>query len=463
MASFRTEADALGEVRVPADALWGAATQRALENFSISTRRFPRPFIGMLGLLKATAATVNGALGLIDAAHAGSIAAAAYAVAEGKHDAAFPLDIFQTGSGTSVNMNANEVIASLANLALGGELGRFSPIHPNDHVNRCQSSNDVIPSVIHLAAATEIEQTLIPALETLRAACALKAKAFDRILKIGRTHLMDAMPVRLGQEFAGFARQAEKGIERLRRCLPALAELALGGTAVGTGAGAHPDFAPLVCEKLSSELLLDFRPASDHFEALSSRSACVESSGALTACATSLVRIADDIRLLASGPRLGIGEIRLPALQPGSSIMPGKVNPVIPEVVCQVGGQVIANGTAVAIAGQSGHLELSTMLPLIASNLLESIAILAAAARTFAERCIAGIEACEETCNERIERSLALATALVPKLGYDQAAAIAKEAAATGKTVREVALAQAVASEEELDELLDVDRLTRGS
>jgi fumarate hydratase, class II len=462
MDAFRTASDALGEVKIPAAALWDAATQRALALSPISSRRFPRPFIGMLGLLKAIAAEVHAELGLLQEDHAKAIAAAARAVAAGDHDDQFPLDIFQTGSGTSTNMNANEVIANLANRSFGGDLGRWAPLHPNDHVNKGQSSNDVIPSVLHLAAAVEIDHTLIPALEALRAALAAKAHAFDAVLTTGRTHLQDAMPIRLGQVFSGFARQAEKGIERLRRVLPLLGELALGGTAVGTGFGAPAGFAAAVCERLSAELLLDFRPAVNHFEALSSRSALVEAGGCLTACATSLVRIADDIRLLASGPRLGLGELRLPALMPGSSIMPGKVNPVVPEMVCQVGTQVIANGTAIAVAAQAGHLQLNTMLPLLASNLLESIAILASAAKTFADRCIAGIEADEERCSRGIEQSLALATALVPKIGYAQAAAIANEAAARGATVREVALARGVGTEEELDLLLDVDRMTRG-
>ncbi|MBN1283055.1 MAG: class II fumarate hydratase [Proteobacteria bacterium] len=460
MSETRTERDALGEVNIPSDALWGSSTQRALENFPVSGRRMPRQIIWALGLIKAKAALVNGRLGLVDEAHARQIADAANEVAEGAHDAQFPLDVFQTGSGTSTNMNANEVIANLANIALGGAAGEYRPVHPNDHVNRCQSSNDVIPSAIHLAAAGEIDRELVPALEELRASLASKARAFDGIVKTGRTHLMDAMPVRLGQEFGGYARQIEKAIERLRRLMPALCELALGGTAVGTGFGAHPDFAPEVCALLSEDLGLDFRPAKDRFEALSSRSTCAEAAGSLAATATSMTRIADDLRLMASGPRLGIGEITLPPVQPGSSIMPGKVNPVIPEMVTQVGAQVIANGTAVSIAAQAGHLELSTMLPLIAANLTESISILAGAARAFARRCVAGIEACDEICSRDIEQSLALATALAPKLGYSAAAEIAKEASLSDRTIREVALEQGVADEAELDEMLDAMRLT---
>ncbi|MFA4873829.1 MAG: class II fumarate hydratase [bacterium] len=460
MQSHRIESDSLGDVKIPADALWGAATQRAIDNFPISSRRFPRSFISMLGLVKAAAAETNAELGLLEEAHARAIADASRDVARGTYDAQFPLDVFQTGSGTSINMNANEVIANIANASFGESREKWHPIHPNDHVNRCQSSNDVIPSVIHLAAASEIDRSLIPALELLRAALAAKAKAFDHIIKIGRTHLQDAMPIRLGQEFGGYARQIEKCIERMRRALPALCELALGGTAVGTGTGAHPDFAAGVCSRLTSELMLDFWPARDHFEALSSRAPCVEASGCLKAAAASLVRIADDLRLLASGPRLGLCEIRLPSLQPGSSIMPGKVNPVIPEMVCQVATQVMANDTAISVAAFAGHLELNTQLPVIASNLLESIQILTSASHVFAERCIAGIEANEEQCRSDVERSLSLATALVPKIGYARAAEIAKEAAATGKTIRDVALERAVADSDELDEILDMERLT---
>lgn len=458
--SFRTERDALGEVRIPSDALWGASTQRALENFQISSRRFPRPFIAMLGLIKAHAATANAELGLIDPAHAHAITSAAREVFHGKYDKQFPLDVFQTGSGTSINMNANEVIANNANTSLGGNPGNWQPIHPNDHVNKCQSSNDVIPSVIHMAAASEIDRELIPALETLRAALATKAKEFDHIIKIGRTHLQDALPITLGQEFSGFARQIEKGIERMRRVLPPLCELALGGTAVGTGNGSHPDFAATVCTMLSSELMLDFWPARNHFEALSSRAPCVEASACLKAVAVSLLRIADDIRLLASGPRLGLCEISLPVLQPGSSIMPGKVNPVIPEMVTQVATQVIANDTAVTLAASAGHLELNTQLPVIASNLIESILILSSATHTFAEKCIAEITANEEQCSSNVERSLALAAALAPKIGYARAAEIANEAARTNRTIREVALEQKVADENELNQLLDVTRMT---
>jgi len=458
----RVESDALGEIEVPADALWGASTQRAIENFPISARRFSRTFIRALATIKAVAAEVNAELGLIDVKHAAAIASAAKGVAAGEYDGHFPLDVYQTGSGTSINMNANEVIASLANETLGGRRGVWEPVHPNDHVNRCQSSNDVIPSALHIAAALKIRGQLIPPLANLKSALEKKSVEFGSIVKIGRTHLQDAMPVRLGQVFAGYARQVEKGIERLERAIPALCEIALGGTAVGTGIGAHPKFASMACERLSSELGLLLRTAKDYFEALSSRSTLVEVGGMLSAIATSMIRIADDIKIMSSGPRLGLGEIAIPAVQPGSSIMPGKVNPVIPEMVYQVGAQVIANETAVALAAQSGHLELNTGLPLIAANLLESIYILSSAARIFTERCIAGLEAREERCREHIDQSLALATALVPKIGYARAAGIAKEAASSGKTVREVALKQSIASESELDELLDVWKMTEG-
>jgi fumarate hydratase class II len=459
---MRIESDALGEVEVPAEALWGASTQRAIENFPISARRFSRTFIMALASIKAAAAEVNSELGLLDGKYAAAIAGAAKAVAEGEYDVHFPLDVYQTGSGTSINMNSNEVIASLANEALGGRRGTWEPVHPNDHVNRCQSSNDVIPSTIHIAAALKIKGQLMGPLISLRAAFQKKSGEFANIVKIGRTHLQDAMPVRLGQVFAGYARQIEKGIERLERVLPALSEIALGGTAVGTGIGAKPEFAPKVCGRLSSDLGLSLTPAKDYFEALSSRSTLVEVGGMLSAIATSLIRIADDIKLMSSGPRLGLGEITIPAVQPGSSIMPGKVNPVIPEMVYQVGAQVIANETAVSLAAQSGHLELNTGLPLIAANLLESIYILSSAARIFTERCVSGIEAREERCREDIDHSLALATALVPKIGYARAAGIAKEAAASNRSVRDVALEQGIASEAELDELLDVWKMTEG-
>lgn len=463
MTIFRKEADTMGEVKVPAEALWGATTQRAIENFPVSTRKFPKSFITALAFIKRAAAEANSELGLIERHISEAISTAATEITEGKYLDQFPLDIFQTGSGTSTNMNANEVIANLANLTLKGKIGTWQPVHPNDHVNRCQSSNDVIPSTIHVAAALDIEHRLLPALEKLHSALLKKSKDFDGILKIGRTHLMDAMPVRLGQEFGGWARQVEKGIERVRRTLPALLEIALGGTAVGTGTSSHPDFARKTCAKLTTFTGLTFIPAPNPFESLSSHGPCVEMSGAIKATSASLVRIADDIRLLASGPRLGLSEIRLPALQPGSSMMPGKVNPVIPEAVVQVGTQVIANDIAVTVASQGGHLELNTQLPVIAANLLESIDIVANAASLFADRCITGIEANEETCRKRVEMSLSLATALAPKIGYTRAAEIAKEASRAGRSVREIAKEKGVATEEELNTILDAHAMTRNT
>ena len=458
---FRTETDALGEVAVPADALWGASTQRALVNFPVSGRRFPFSFIRALALTKRAAAEANGDLALLDKRLASAIAQAAAEVADSKHNDQFPLDIFQTGSGTSTNMNANEVIANLANLRLGGKPGKWEPVHPNDHVNKGQSSNDVIPSSLHVAAAEEINGRLIPALNVLQKSLGAKARQFHKIPKIGRTHLMDALPLSLGQEFSGWARQVEKCISYLRGAMPFLLEIAIGGTAVGTGAGTHPKFATAICGRLKDWLNLEFRPAANYFEALASRGPCVQASGALTTCATTLARIADDIRLLASGPRLGLGELVLPTLQPGSSMMPGKVNPVMPEMICQVGSQVIANHTAVTVAALGGHLELNTQLPVMASNLLESIDILSNAATLFSEKCIEGIAANETRCRENIESSLALATTLVPKIGYDKASEVAKEAARTGKNIREIARELKIASDEELHELLDVEKLIR--
>ncbi len=456
----RTEKDALGDVRVPADVPWGAATQRAIENFPVSARRFPPVFIRALALIKRAAAETNAELGRLDPAIADAIAHAAQAIAAGGHAETFPLDIFQTGSGTSTNMNANEVIATLANERLGHKCGDPNAIHPNDHVNRGQSSNDVMPSALHLAAALEVRDRLLPALQLLAARLGEKGQDFDDIVKIGRTHLMDAMPVRLGQEFSGWARQVEGAVEALAALLPTMGKIALGATAVGTGAGNTTAFAPAVAGRLTQETGLAITPARNGFAALSSRGPAVLFSGTLKTAAVALLRIAEDIRLLASGPRLGLGEITLPALQPGSSMMPGKVNPVIPEMVCQVAHQVIANDLAVTLGACGGHLELNTQLPLIASNLLESITILANAARLFAERCVAGIEANEERCRRDVAQSLALTTPLAAKVGYARAAAIAHEAERSGRTIRAVALEQEVASAEELDRLLDARALT---
>jgi len=452
---MRREEDSLGEVLVPEDAYYGAQTQRAVDNFPVSGMRFGRSFIHALGLVKQYAAVVNRELGLLDGGLAGAVAVAAREVVEGLLDDQFVVDIFQTGSGTSVNMNANEVIAGRANEILTGKRGGKAPVHPNDHVNLGQSSNDVIPTVIHLAALTEIQEHLIPALNSLGSALSGKAREFRDVVKIGRTHLQDAVPIRLGQEFGGYARQVELGVLRLEKVLESLAELALGGTAVGNGVNTHEEFAKRVIELLSKEVGYPLREAEDHFEAQGARDAAVEASGALKTVAVSLTKIANDIRWLASGPRCGIGEIHIPSLQPGSSIMPGKVNPVIPEVVIQVAAQVIGNDAAVTIGGQWGVFELNTMLPLVARNLLESISLLTRAASLFRDKCVAGIQADRQRCESNVERSLALVTYLVPAIGYDRAAALAGEAHEKGKTVREIVLEHGILPEEELDRLFD--------
>jgi fumarate hydratase class II len=435
MPGTRIERDSLGEMEVPAEALWGASTQRAVENFPISGERMPRRFLQALGLVKEAAAAANQAVGALDAERARAIRAAAREVAEGALDAHFPVDVFQTGSGTSTNMNANEVIARRA--------GRAT--HPNDHVNASQSSNDVIPTALHVAARLALEQDLLPALRALHAALVRKARELDDVVKIGRTHLMDATPVRLGQEFGGWARQVELGVHRAQAASEALAELALGGTAVGTGINCPPGFAARAIARLGETTGLGFREAANHFEAQGAQDAAVEASGALRVIAISLAKIANDVRLLGSGPRCGLAELALPALQPGSSIMPGKVNPVLCEALAQVAVQVIGNDAAVAQGALGGHLELNLSLPVIARNLLESIRILANATRVFAERCIEGIAADRERASALVERSLALATALVPSLGYERAAAIAREAWESGRTVREVCDAQGIA------------------
>jgi fumarate hydratase class II len=455
----RIERDSLGEMRVPADALWGASTQRAVENFPISGERFPRVFLRALGLLKRCAADANEAVGALDAGLARAIAAAAAEVESGDLDAHFPLDVFQTGSGTSTNMNANEVIAARATALLGAR-GDARRVHPNDHVNASQSSNDVIPSALHVAARLALREDLEPALERLHACLAAKAREFDGVVKLGRTHLMDATPVRLGQEFAGFARQIELGRARVARAGEALAELALGGTAVGTGLNAPPGFAARVIEALSGATGLSFREAANHFEAQSARDGAVEASGELRTLAISLAKIAADVRLLASGPRGGIGELELPAIQPGSSIMPGKVNPVICEVVLQVSAQVIGNDAAIAVAGLQGQLELNVFIPVIARNLLQQIALLAAVSRVFTDKCLAGTRARRERAEALVEESLAMVTALVPAIGYDAAAEIAKEAWRTGRRVRELCIERAVLPRDELERLLDPLRMS---
>jgi len=457
---FRIEKDTMGEVQVPAGAYYGAQTQRAVDNFPVSGLRFPRVFIRALGLIKKYAAQVNADLGLLDLQLAKAMITAADEVAKGKMDEQFVVDIFQTGSGTSTNMNANEVIATRANELLTGERDARKPVHPNDHVNMGQSSNDVIPTAIHIAALTSITEDLIPALEILYESLHNKSEAFDSIVKIGRTHLQDAVPIRLGQEFSGYAHQVKLGIKRIRAVTGSLSQLALGGTAVGTGLNTHPEFAPKVIDLISQETGCQFTEAENHFEAQAAQDAAVETSGALKTVAVSLMKIANNIRWLSSGPRCGLGEINTPALQPGSSIMPGKVNPVIPESVIQVAAQVIGSDAGITIGGQIGNFELSVMLPVIAYNLLQSIRILGSVAKIFAEKCINGITANEARCKAFIENSLAMSTALVPVIGYEKAAAIAKEAYATGQTIRQVAMAKKVLPEAQLNELLDPVKMT---
>ena len=449
----RIERDALGTVEVPEDAYYGAQTLRAAENFPVSGRTFGRPFIGALGLVKESAAIVNAELGILPPGIAAAMREAAHEVAEGKLDTHFVVDVFQTGSGTSTNMNANEVVAGRANEMLTGRRGGKEPVHPNDHVNLGQSSNDVIPTVIHVAAVSLIVKRLIPGLEKLLAGLSDKAAEFRSVGKIGRTHLQDAVPISLGEEFGGYARQVELGIQRSKKAAEALSELTLGGTAVGNGINTRPEFAGRVIELISGKTGFNFREAQNHFEAQAAQDSAVEASGAMKTIAVSLIKIANDIRLMASGPRCGIGEISIPSLQPGSSIMPGKVNPVMPEMVIQVAAQVIGNDAAITFGGQGGYFELNTMLPVIALNLIESIEILASAAGLFAEKCVGGITANMERCRSHIEQSIALSTYLVPHVGYDRASEIAKEALLTGKTIREVALEKAILPEAMLDKI----------
>ena len=449
----------MGEFEVPADAYYGAQTMRAVVNFLISDLRFPRSFIGALGQIKLAAAQVNADLGLLDRKLSEAIVQAGQEVVDGSLDDQFVVDIFQTGSGTSTNMNANEVISNRAIEILGGELGSRSPVHPNDHVNLGQSSNDVIPTAIHVSALKEIHDGLVPALAKLQAELERKAEEFMPVIKTGRTHLQDATPIRLGQEFQGHAGQIERGIRRLRHAEEELSEVALGGTAVGTGVNTHPEFAGRVCARLSDILKVPVRETDNHFQAQSSLDAVVEASGVLKTVAVGLMKISNDIRWLGSGPRGGIGEIELPEVQPGSSIMPGKVNPVIPESVCQVATQVIGNDATIAVAGQSGNFEINVMMPVAAYNLLQSVGLLEAASRNLADQCVSGLKATDKG-PEMVERGLAIVTTLVPHIGYDAAAAIAKEAQATGKTVKEVAIASTELSEEELDEILDPSSMT---
>ncbi len=458
-AKMRVERDSLGEVTLPSEAYYGAQTMRAIENFPISSLRMPRPIIHALGRIKGAAARVNVELGLLDPALAEAIERAAGEVADGALDAHFPVDVFQTGSGTSTNMNANEVIANRASELLGGQRGTKLPVHPNDHVNLCQSSNDVIPTAIHLALLDVMRADLSPALVELRVALEEKATAFLPVVKTGRTHLQDATPIRLGQEFAGYAGQAESAIRRIAYARAELAEVALGGTAVGTGVNAHPKFAQRVCSRLSALYGFEVRETTSHFQAQSTLDALVFASGVLRSVAVGLTKIANDIRWLGSGPRAGLGEIALPEVQPGSSIMPGKVNPVIAESTLMACAQVIGNDTTVMLAGHGSNFELNTMMPVAAHNVLESAGLLAAATVNFARRCVVGVEATERG-PQLVEQGLAICTALAPEIGYDAAAAISKEAFETGRTVREVARERTALSEQDLERILDPASMT---
>jgi fumarate hydratase, class II len=461
-AGFRTEHDSMGAVLVPGDALWGAQTQRAVENFPVSGERLPQELIVALASIKGAAATVNAELGVIEPGMALAIHDAAAEVAEGHHDGQFPIDVFQTGSGTSSNMNANEVIATLASRRLG------RPVHPNDHVNASQSSNDVFPSAIHIAAALQIRRSLLPALDHLAAALDAKAAEFADVVKSGRTHLMDATPVTLGQEFGGYAAAVRHGAERMARALPDVGELPLGGTAVGTGLNAPRGFAAAVIARLAEETDLPLTEARDHFEAAGARDALVAASGAARTVAVSEYKVSNDLRLMNSGPQAGLAEIRVPDLQPGSSIMPGKVNPVICEAVCQVCAQVIGNDAAVAFAGSAGNFELNVMMPVIGKNLLDAIRLLSSVSRLLADRCVAGITADPGRLRRMAESSPAIVTALNPFIGYEAAAAVAHEALRSGKTIREVVIerghvARGDVTEDQLDAALDVLAMARGS
>ena len=451
---YRVETDSMGEVRVPASACWGAQTQRAVENFSVSDLRIPVALIRALGLVKEAAAEVNGGLGLLEPRVAQAIAKAAAEVRDGAWDGHFPIDVFQTGSGTSWNMNANEVIANRANELLGAKRGAKTPVHPNDHVNRGQSSNDVIPTVISIANRRELDG-LVEAAGILRRSLARKAAEMDGVLKIGRTHLQDAVPMTLGQEFSGYARQVEKARELILRCAPSLEELAIGGTAIGTGINTHPAFARGVTERVARVTGIPFREAANKFEAVASRDGQVELMGALNSLAVCLMKIANDLRLLASGPRSGLAEIILPSLQPGSSIMPGKVNPVMLEMTIQACARVMGSAVSVSIGGQSGPLELNMMLPLIAWETLTSLSLLTKTCLALAARCIDGIEADVERSRDWIERSLALVTPLALKIGYDKAAHLAHKALVENRTIREIVVSEGILSAEEAERILD--------
>lgn len=453
---FRIESDSMGEVHVSKSALWGAQTQRALQNFPISGDPIPRSLIWSLARIKGAAARVNADLGVVEERVATAIYEASKAVADGSYDSHFPVDVFQTGSGTSSNMNMNEVLAQLASRQLS------TNVSPNDQANASQSSNDVFPSAIHLASSYDVTYSLIPSLQSLRAALDHKSKEFESVVKAGRTHLMDATPITLGQEFSGYSSAVEHGVERLRSVLPRVGELPLGGTAVGTGLNAPVGFAGAVIDLLAKETGLTLSEAANHFEAQGSRDSLVELSGVLRTVAISLFKIANDLRLMSSGPRCGFGEIHLPDLQPGSSIMPGKVNPVVPETVCQVAAQVIGADAAVAFGGSAGNLELNVMLPVIARNLLSSIKLLGAVSQLFADNCILGITADVEKCMTYALSSPAIATALNPYIGYDAAARVVKRAMREGKDLRSVVLEEGLLTEEEVDKALDVMAMTQG-
>ncbi len=459
-ASLRVERDSMGEMSVPESALYGASTQRAVLNFPISGWRFSRPFIRALGLIKWAAAQANHDLGLLDAHRSAFIVQAAEEVVDGKLDEHFPLDIFQTGSGTSTNTNANEVISNRCSQLAGKPIGAREPVHPNDHVNMGQSSNDVIPAAMHISVAEQLKGALLPALAELEAALKAKAEEFWPVIKIGRTHLMDATPVRLGQEFGGYAQQVRYAQERAEKAIAALQELALGGTAVGTGLNRHIDFPAKVMRHLEQRTGIAFREAENHFEAQGAKDAIVETSGQLKTIAVSLFKIANDIRWLGSGPRCGIGEVQLPATQPGSSIMPGKVNPVLCEALMMVCAQVIGNDSCVTWSGANGNFELNVMMPVMAHNVLESVRLLANAAAAFSEKCVRGISANEGRCRELVELSMAMVTSLAPRIGYDRAAEIAKRSGSTGRTVREICQEEKVLPPHELERALDPVAMT---
>ncbi|NLV14902.1 class II fumarate hydratase [Haloarcula argentinensis] len=457
---YRTEQDSLGEMQVPADAYWGAQTQRAVENFPISDVTFGRRFVRALGVVKKAAAQANRDLGTIPADKADCIVEAADEVIAGDHDDQFPVDVFQTGSGTSSNMNANEVISNRATELYGGEIGTRE-IHPNDHVNFGQSSNDVIPTAMHVASLEAVEKDVIPGLKTLRDELEAKEDEFDNVVKTGRTHLQDATPVTLGQEFSGYRTQVEKGISRVQDVHGRLAELALGGTAVGTGLNTHPEFPAKAAEYISEETDLNFREADNHFEAQAAHDAMSEAHGALRTVAGSLNKIANDLRLLASGPRNGLGEIDQPENQPGSSIMPGKINPVVAEAVNQVHKQVVGNDAAISAGAAEGQIDLNLYKPVLASNFLQSAKLIANSSAVFGEKFVAKLEADAEHCAERVEQSMALATALNPAIGYDKASKVAKKALAEEKTIREVVLEEGYLDEDEVDDVLDPEKMTK--